>query len=487
MTDKTKTYDAVIRVSRKNGREGERFLSPGQQRDKVLRWAEDNGVTIGEFYDETDSVSGKTIEREGLQAALARALAGETDGIIVAKVDRFARTLVGGITAVGKLRAEHKDFVAVEDGIAPGNLATPTGRLMLGILFLMAQWQLESLTDGWEETRRSAIARGIAAGGSAPFGYDKDNGHPLAINEGEAETVRIIFRLRADGMGWRAIRDELNSRGIASKRGSVWTHARVKSIVESDVYLGVARSGEFVNPAAHPAIVGREVWERANSRRGSSGRRDKRDYLLTGLVRCAGCGVQMTGKTHTKPDSGKQYATYNCRVSHPFGRCPSPATVPVAELDAIVTAKFRETFAKMTASASVSTEGLDEAIAEREEVELEFRDWFGSEARAKLVRRFGEVEAESADDRIMARVEAARGRENDERNAVLGSSFPLDLLDAWEEFTTDERRSFLADAFDAVAVARKDGRDLAERVRVFGRDEPGAPGGTVTSLAPVAV
>src|SRR3954453_13612444 len=92
----TKVYDAVIRVSRKNGRGedgGSEWLSPTQQLDEINGYARKNGVRIASYFDETDSVSGKgenMASRVGLQAALDRALNGETDGIIVAKVDRFA-------------------------------------------------------------------------------------------------------------------------------------------------------------------------------------------------------------------------------------------------------------------------------------------------------------------------------------------------------------------------------------------------------------
>ena len=59
-------FDAVIRVSRVNNRKGSAFMSPAEQREAIERRAAADGVVIAQWHDETDSVSGGTVDRVGL-------------------------------------------------------------------------------------------------------------------------------------------------------------------------------------------------------------------------------------------------------------------------------------------------------------------------------------------------------------------------------------------------------------------------------------
>ena len=82
--------DGYIRVSRVAGREGESFISPEVQRAKIAGCGELHGVEIVHWWEELDQ-SGKRRDRPMFQKALARCESGETGGIIVARLDRFAR------------------------------------------------------------------------------------------------------------------------------------------------------------------------------------------------------------------------------------------------------------------------------------------------------------------------------------------------------------------------------------------------------------
>lgn len=92
------TADGYIRVSKVAGREGESFIAPEVQRKKIHAWAELHDVEIVAWWEELDQ-SGKKRDRPMLQQALTRCEAGETGGIIVARLDRFARSAVDGDSA----------------------------------------------------------------------------------------------------------------------------------------------------------------------------------------------------------------------------------------------------------------------------------------------------------------------------------------------------------------------------------------------------
>ncbi len=55
---------------------------------------------------------------------------------------------------------------------------------------------------------------------------------------GEAETVRLIFQLRDQGLGRIAIAKELNARGVPAKNGGSWTEGCLSKILRNEKYCG---------------------------------------------------------------------------------------------------------------------------------------------------------------------------------------------------------------------------------------------------------
>src|SRR5262249_44704636 len=85
--------DALIRVSVRGEREGESFRSPDQQLAVCEQWAKANDAEIVAKHDAVN-VSGKSMDRIDIAAAVERIRAGRTDGVIVAWLNRFSRAPV---------------------------------------------------------------------------------------------------------------------------------------------------------------------------------------------------------------------------------------------------------------------------------------------------------------------------------------------------------------------------------------------------------
>ena len=179
--------DGYIRVSQVGGRQGASFISPAVQRDQIDGWAKLNGALIGEVFEELDE-SGARADRPMLLAALRRVEQGHSQGLVVAKLDRFGRSLVDGLANIERIREAGGTFVSVQDGL---DLGTPTGKLILRIMFSMAEWELDRVRANWDVAQARAVARGIHGGGYTPFGYDRvKKGGRLRINKREAPSSR---------------------------------------------------------------------------------------------------------------------------------------------------------------------------------------------------------------------------------------------------------------------------------------------------------
>ncbi len=203
-------------------------------------------------------------------------------------------------------------------------------------------------------TKRGCASRagmGFSPGGSAPYGYKRVAVHPqtgdvlrelpptvhrrkdeefVSLVPGdplEVAVVKDLFEQRAQGFGFRTLADKLNHKGTpCPARGRwrncnrKWSQGTIRSIIQNPMYYGARAYNRFPknklsgrprgerNPAsdwvikegAHPGLVSKELFERANNVRpwhfANGGRSAvESPYLLSGLIRCSRCGFSYNG------------------------------------------------------------------------------------------------------------------------------------------------------------------------------------------------
>ncbi|MBU1701927.1 MAG: recombinase family protein, partial [Candidatus Eisenbacteria bacterium] len=92
-------------------------------------------------------------------------------------------------------------------------------------------------------------------------------------------------------------------------------------------YMGIIRlrSGETF-PGAHPPMVTKEEFDRAQDLLGRPGRPrpQRHQFPFTGLLRCGNCAGSVTAEEHVKP-SGRRYVYYHCSRQKTGIVCREPA------------------------------------------------------------------------------------------------------------------------------------------------------------------
>ena len=474
MATKTpRKLDALIRVSRVDGREGESFRSPGQQRESCERWAAANGAEIVHWHEGLGR-SGKTMHREDVDAAVDRIRAGLTEGVIVAWLDRFSRAPVAeALTVIGDINGAGGQVVACDmAGIDPSDA---TGEMALTVMLGVNRLQWRKIAERYDQTRREAITDGKAIGG-APFGYlfkdptPKNRSHGVAdsrlVPDPEcAPIVAAMFERKAGGATWLELARWLDE--VAPKsNGAKWARSTVGSMVKCRTYLGEVRHGEHVNPTAHEPIVGLALWRRAQNK---PGRRTPRGtYLLSGLLRCAGCGRNLRGSAL---GGGRGYRIYNCAAA----TCKAKATMVVHKADTEVVEQF---FAHLDA---FHVRAVTDAEMEAARAEVE-RLTDALEAVASVVPIH--LKAVAAHQDAMAQTESELVDAEDRLHQLTasleaGGPDARTLREDWDSLTLDEQREILRAGIDAVLVRRGASRGsrppARERILVLFRGEaPGA-------------
>lgn len=428
-----------IRVSRVAGREGESFISPQQQRDRIEAHAAAHGHAMIGWQEDLDQ-PGSRMDRPGLEQALQAIERGDADGIAVAKLDRFARSVAGAARALERLEQAGGVLVAVDLGM---DTSTPAGKLMRNVLMALAEFELDRIRENWRDADRRAVNRGVHIASRVVPGYRRGEGGRLEIDEPAAEVIRDVFRARGRGETWANVLRMLDER-LPRPDGGRWPLSTVQSLLGRRTYLGEASHGAVVNPDAHDPIVTVEEWQAAQP---SEVRPPVRHgaLLLAGLIRCAGCGYPMTAHHGGR----RGYENYKCRIRHAAGTCPAPARISVPRADGYVTDRFLNLAGSAAARDHDLTVEVERAIAELENADAELTAYRDTE----LVSVIGS-------DRYRAGLEQ-RVRRVDEARDVLGRlrrrSTPLGLLNVageWELLDLEQRRALLHAAVDAVFVRR---------------------------------
>ncbi len=333
-------------------------LSLPVQEATIRAESERRGATLEATY--SDIVSGALYgARSGLQDALSHIerlrAAGTPCALIVARWDRTGRD-VGVLSIVeARLRRCGAGIVSC-DGTPGGDSASD--RLSRNIHGVFGHYEREVIGERTAAGKAASARSGKQpCTGLRPYGYriimrrdiypgsaygPEDAGRYVVVEE-EARIVREVFAAYATGQ-WslRGAAAELNRRGLPTlnPRGQQpapkWRPATIYGILRNPVYVGRARYGvrdhdryegadgklhrvatrradDEVVTIACPAIVDHATFAAAQSRlatnqRTFGGNPDRR-HLLSGILRCPGCGRALLS---TAGKHGDTY--YRCRL-----------------------------------------------------------------------------------------------------------------------------------------------------------------------------
>jgi DNA invertase Pin-like site-specific DNA recombinase len=176
--------------------------------------------------------SAKSLDRPGLQRALAMLRRGEADGLVATKLDRVTRSVADWQVLIDQYFGERpgKQLLAVGDSIDTRSAA---GRLVLNMLCAVAAWERETVAERTREVLRHKIKSGKRVG-KLRYGFDLGpDGKSLIPNPTEQAAIERMRVLRASGCTLRQIAAELTDQGIPTKQGrAAWSSAAVARILD---------------------------------------------------------------------------------------------------------------------------------------------------------------------------------------------------------------------------------------------------------------
>jgi len=208
------------------------------------------------------------MERPALQRLLEDIRRGLIDVVVVYKVDRLTRSLADFAKMVEVFDAQGVSFVAVTQQF---NTTTSMGRLTLNVLLSFAQFEREVTGERIRDKIAASKRKGIWMGGCPSIGYDVRDGR-LVVNQGEAATVREIYRCYLKLGSVRKLKKALDRDGVVSKirvsrkgirsGGRSFSRGALYELLSNPIYIGEIRHKHERHPGQHEAILDRNLWEK---------------------------------------------------------------------------------------------------------------------------------------------------------------------------------------------------------------------------------
>jgi DNA invertase Pin-like site-specific DNA recombinase len=356
-TDKASFRRCAI-YTRKSSEEGleQDFNSLQAQREACESYVKsqqgEGWRSVKTAYDD-GGLSGATMNRSSLRLLLSDIRDRKIDVVVVYKVDRLTRSLADFAKMVEIFDAHNVSFVAVTQQF---NTTTSMGRLTLNVLLSFAQFEREVTGERIRDKIAASKRKGMWMGGFVPLGYNVRDRH-IVVDEGEAEVVRYIFRRYQELGCVRLLKEDLDKRGVLSKRrvsrngiesgGCSFSRGALYALLSNPIYVGEIRHKKVSHPGQHEPILDRTMWKQTQQK--------LQDHTVQ--TRTGGLGVErspLTGRlvdengsrltpSHTRKGERK-YRYYASPSFRAQGSKPARMgwRLPARELEGRVTAAIRE-------------------------------------------------------------------------------------------------------------------------------------------------
>jgi len=212
---------------------------------------------VGRYID--DGYSGRNTNRPAYREMMASM--SEWDVVLVLKMDRIHRDSTNFTEMMAILKKNNKEFNSVQEKF---DTTTAMGRFVMDILQRIAQLESEQIGERVKiGMKRKAESGAGPLGSGHPYGYVY-NDRSLNIEPNEARTVRMIYRMRSDGLSMEEIAVKLNEDLIPAKKGGIWNKQSIHKILRNPLYIGKVKWDGIIRDGTHEAIIDPHEYEAAD-------------------------------------------------------------------------------------------------------------------------------------------------------------------------------------------------------------------------------
>lgn len=317
------------------------------QKDALLKQVQESkdcvreqGWELADVY--VEAKSGTTRKGRKEYNRLYRDLEGDKfDVIVIKSQDRLMRNTKDWYLFLERMQKNRKRLYMYLEH----KFYTPDDALVTGIKAILAEEYSRELSKKINNAHRNRQKEGrnFVLTNQA-YGFRKLPDKSVAVDEREAEMIRMIFRLSASGYGTHCSAEILYQNGYRNRNGKMLGPSGIRNIIRNPIYKGTVIQNRkhydfesrqvFKNPQSEwiihenavPAIVDGDLFEKANQgldRRRQEGNRGATyrkgsspgKYSLSGKLFCGLCGSPFYRTVSRKKD-GQEIKWKCCNYLH---------------------------------------------------------------------------------------------------------------------------------------------------------------------------
>ena len=307
-----------------------RYSSDNQREESIVaqerairEFCQKNNYNLIKVYKD-EAISGTSIkDRTEFLQLIEDSKKKEFQCVVVHKFDRFARNRYDHAIYEKKLNDNGVKLLSVLEQLND----SPESVILKSVLTGMNEYYSLNLSREVKKGLNENALNCIHNGGIPPLGYNLDEDRRYIINEIEAETVRIIYKLYIEGIGYASIAEQLNQMGRLNKLGKPFRKTSIRDILLNEKYTGVFVYGkkdghgkltgnEVKIEGGIPQIISKEDFEKIQikmkNRKTGSRATAHETYYLTGVCTCGECGGRYSGGYRSRQRDGSITYGYTC-------------------------------------------------------------------------------------------------------------------------------------------------------------------------------
>ena len=334
---KTQTAFTYFLYARKSTDDDDRQVrSIESQLHELRELAEREQLTI--VAELIEKRSAKVPGRPVFNDMMDRIEAGEAHGILAWHPDRLSRNGVDGgriMFAIDTHKLSSLKFPSFwfEN--------TPQGKFMLNMAFSQSKYYVDALSENTKRGLREKVRRGEYPG-PAPFGYVNDYRlKRIVLHRERASVVKEVFQRYSEGIDTLdTLQDFLAEHRVLTSKGNRVGRPYVSRILSNPFYYGHFRFCGEVHEGTHEPIISKTLFDEVQTVLAERWRYSKETRpatkIFTGLLRCATCGMMITGEHRVKRQKNgnvHHYTYYHCTKRSKVVACSQPS-IHEHELDA---------------------------------------------------------------------------------------------------------------------------------------------------------
>ena len=201
----------------------EQTISIDAQVETMTKWCASNQHTIVEVI--TEHASGKSLDRVGLQRALATLYSDACDGLLTVKQDRLSRDTIQTLTLTNEIVARGKVLLFCDGSVE----ATPEGKFLHTLRASLAQMERENIAKRTSVALKQLQSEGKHVG-RKPYGFSIKNGM-LVRDEREQATILKATKLRKMGLSYAQVVSVLTRDHMIQRNGKPFSVSSLCNVV----------------------------------------------------------------------------------------------------------------------------------------------------------------------------------------------------------------------------------------------------------------